>query len=41
MVVSQEEINNVKRKYEMIVSQLNEKSRRFWAATEAISYGRG
>ena len=41
MEVSQAKINDVQRKYAVLASHLNEQSRRLWAATEAISYGRG
>ena len=41
MVVTQDQIANLKFKYEALEPYLNEKSRRLWAATEALSYGYG
>lgn len=41
MAISQTEINDIQSKYEVLASYLNEQARRLWAATEAISYGRG
>jgi len=41
MTLSQDHIDNVRYKYGVLLSCLDEKGRRLWAATEAISYGRG
>ncbi len=41
MTFSQCHIDNIRYKYEILLPCLDEKGRRLWAATEAISYGRG
>jgi len=41
MVVPQSQIGNIRYKYEVLQSCLDEKGRRLWAASEALSYGRG
>ena len=41
MAISQNKINDIRSKYSILESHLDEKGRRLWAATEAISYGRG
>lgn len=41
MAISQTKIDDVQCKYAVLGSHLNEQARRLWAATEAISYGRG
>ena len=41
MVVLQSHIDNIRYKYEALLECFDEKARRLWAATEAISYGRG
>lgn len=38
---TQDQIENIKFKFEALNPYLNEKSRRLWAATEALSYGYG
>ena len=41
MPVGIDQINIVKRKYDALRSFLNERGRRLWAATEAVSFGYG
>jgi Rhodopirellula transposase DDE domain len=41
MTLSQSHIDHIRYKYEVLLPCLDEKGRRLWAATEAISYGRG
>ena len=41
MTLSQDYIDNIRYKYGVLLSCLDEKGRRLWAAAEAISYGRG
>ena len=41
MVIFQSQIANLRYKYKALESCLTEKGRRLWAATEALSYGRG
>jgi len=41
MIIPQETISIIQRKYEIMKSNLNEQTRRLWAATEAIGLGYG
>ena len=40
-MVAQEIVDDIKRRYQKLNPLLNERSRRFWAATEAIPLGHG
>lgn len=41
LIISSTAVLNIKKKYDALSSILNERARRIWAATEAISYGKG